>query len=50
MTYEKEGIVMTTIVGEIVMSLAKAAEGATLAATVYLVNRGVKHPLHRRRK
>lgn len=41
---------MTTIVGEIIMSLAKAAEGAILATAVYLVNRGVKHPLHRRRK
>ncbi len=41
---------MTTIVGEVIISLAKAAEGAILAAAVYLVNRGVKRPIHRRKK
>ena len=35
---------------EIVSSLVNAAEGAVLAAVVYLVNRGVKHPLSKRRK
>lgn len=41
---------MEVIFAEVVTSLAKAAEGAILAAVVYLVNRGVKHPRQGRRK
>ena len=38
------------IVTEIVNLLVGAAEGAVLAAVVYLVNRGVKHPVNKRKK
>ena len=38
------------IIAEIVSLLVGAAEGAVLAAVVYLVNRGVKHPVDKRKK
>ena len=38
------------VFAEIVSSLVNAAEGAVLAAVVYLVNRGVKHPINKRKK
>ncbi len=41
---------MKVIFAEIVDSLTKVAEGAVLAAAVYLINRGIKHPLHGRKK
>ena len=31
-------------------TIAKIAEGAVLAASVYLVNRGVRHPMRSRKK
>ena len=41
---------MRVVVTEVISSLVSAAEGAVLAAVVYLVNRGVKHPVNKRRK
>ena len=41
---------MSTTFAAIVAVLSRIAEGAVLAATVYLVNRGVKHPTKRTRK
>lgn len=38
------------VFAEVVSSLVKAAEGAVLAAAVYLVNRGVKHPVDKRKR
>ena len=38
------------VFAEIVSLLVGIAEGAVLAAVVYLVNRGVKHPMDRRKK
>lgn len=41
---------MKKVFAEITASLVHIAEGAVLAAVVYLVNRGVKHPLNKRKK
>ena len=41
---------MNMVLAEIVSLLVGVAEGAVLAAAVYLVNRGVKHPVSKRKK
>ena len=41
---------MKVIFAEIVSSLVSASEGAILAAVTYIVNRGVKQPLNRKKK
>ena len=38
------------ILSVIATTIAQIAEGAVLAASVYLVNRGVKHPMQSRKK
>lgn len=38
------------ILSAIATSIAKIAEGAILAASVYLVNRGVKGPLRNKKR
>ena len=48
MSYERRKYEM--VFAEIVNVLVGAAEGAVLAAVVYLVNRGVKHPVNKRKK
>ena len=39
---------MRVVVTGVISSLVSVAEGAVLAAVVYLVNRGVKHPVNKR--
>lgn len=39
-----------SIMSAIAVSAARIAKGVVLAAVVYLVNRGVKHPLRDRKK
>ena len=39
-----------SILSTIAEAAAKVAEGVVLAAAVYLVNRGIRHPLRGRKK
>lgn len=41
---------MSTVVAIVEFALLHLSEGGVLAAVVYLVNRGIRHPLHKRRK
>ena len=44
----KGEVIMRVVVTGVISSLVSVAEGAVLAAVVYLVNRGVKHPVNKR--
>lgn len=47
---EREGKGMTITFAAVGTALAQFAEGAVLAASVYLVSRGVRNPLQNKKK